>query len=124
MPVPLASTSRPPGVGQALRCLWWIGMRLCRPNLPTSDRHAIMPSPFHSREKLFNADENHRPTFIHPGEFLYSLHGIESQQGKELHFIAFLANKQFCPMVSGDVSRSDSWENFAAQHCLVTLCVR
>jgi hypothetical protein len=82
-----------------------------------------MPSPFHSREKLFNAGVNHRPTFIRAGEFLYCLHGIVSQQGNELHLVAVLAIKQFRAVISGDVSRSDTRENFAAQHRLIRLCI-
>lgn len=82
-----------------------------------------MASPFHSREKLFNAGVNHRPTFIRAGEFLYCLHGIESQQGNELYFIAVLANKQFRAVLSEDVSRGDDRKNFVAQHVLIHFCI-
>jgi hypothetical protein len=46
-----------------------------------------MAGVFHPCEKLFNAGVNHRTSFIRPCEFLYSLHGIESQQGNELHLL-------------------------------------
>jgi hypothetical protein len=67
-----------------------------------------MPSPFHSGDERLGFRENHRCAFVSAGEFFYSLLGIESQQGNELHFIAVLANKQFRAAISGDVSRGDA----------------
>src|SRR6266496_1593477 len=89
----------------------------------TSDRNSIMLRAFHSREKLFNSGVNDRASFIRASEFFYFLHGIESQQGNKFHFVAVLANKQFCAVVSGDFSGGDARENFAAQHVLIHLCV-
>src|SRR6266566_2912994 len=89
----------------------------------TSDRHAIMSRSFHSREKLFNSGVNDWASFIRASEFLYSLHGIESQQGNKFHFVAVLANKQFRAVVSGDFSGGDARENFAAQHVLIHVCI-
>src|SRR6266700_3921746 len=87
----------------------------------TSDRHAIMPRLFHSRDEGFRLRKNHRLTLIRASEFFYSLHGIESQQGNELHFFTVLANKQFRAVVSRDFSRGDARENFVAQHVLICL---
>src|SRR6266568_4149726 len=67
----------------------------------TSDRHAIMPRLFHSRDEGFRLRKNHRLALIHASEFFYSLHGIESQQRNELHFVAVLANKQFPAVFTG-----------------------
>src|SRR6266576_2581623 len=107
------NAASPPEVTKALRT-----------TRSTSDRHAIMPRLFHSRDEGFRLRKNHRLALIRAGEFFYSIHGTESQQGNELHFVTVLANKQFPTVVSGDFSRSDARENFVAQHVLIRLCVR
>ena len=73
-----------------------------------------MSRSFHSREQGFDLRIYHRLALIRASEFLYSLHGIESQQGNKFHFVAVLANKQFRAVVAGDFSGGDARENFAA----------
>src|SRR6266700_1296424 len=85
------------------------GLRTTR---STSDRHAIMSRSFHSREQCFDLRIYHRLALIRAGEFLYSLHGIESQQ-----------DNKFRAVVSGDFSGGDARENFAAQHVLIHVCI-
>src|SRR5205809_3333484 len=89
----------------------------------TSDRHAIMPRLFHSRDEGFRLRKNHRLALIRASKFFHRVHRIEAKQRDEFHFVAVLANKQFRTVVSGDVSRSDARENFVAQHVLIRLCV-
>src|SRR6266403_2522287 len=84
-----------------------------------SNRHAIMSRSFHSREQRFDLRIYHRLALIRASEFLYSLHGIESQQGNKFHFVAVLANKQFRAVVAADFSGGDARENFAAQYVLI-----
>src|SRR5919106_1353445 len=94
-----------------------------QPNIRFSDTDPIMLRRFHSRDERLRFRKNHRFAFIRAGEFPYSLHGIESQQSNELHFVAALANKQFRAPIAVDFSRSDARENFVAQHFLVRPCV-
>ena len=50
---------------------------------------------------------------------------MESNRSKVTKSTSFPSsqNEQFCPVVSGDVSRGDARENFVAQHLLIRLCV-
>jgi hypothetical protein len=64
---------------------------------------------------------NHRLRFISAGKFLHRIHGIEAQQGGELHFIAIFTDEQFRAVITLDVSRGDAWKDFGAQHFFICL---
>ena len=82
-----------------------------------------MPRLLHSDYERFGVWKNYGLTCVWTRKFDDRIHGIETEQRHEFHFVFVFANEQFRAAIAADVSRGDARENLVTQQFLVRLGV-
>src|SRR3954452_3846443 len=86
-----------------------------------SSRDPIMVrSLIHSDEKLLSLRMNYRPGLVVTGKGPHSFHRIKPKNGHKFYFVTIWPDKQFCAVISINLSSYYAGKNFAAKHLLVS----